>query len=205
MERAMNHTFGPLALFLVSLMALVEWNVPADVLAAPITYTEQAITSGSLGGTAYSNELTTIVFTGDTRNVMDHGMGLFTNSIGSTTVSVAGLMATFTNSPGVVADNFTHGVAIEGITLDGQEFPVLGTGIPFYDLSTSIGPITGGALTELEVTYGTTLGGVTLTGPDPFGDSTFTASMGAVPEPSSFLLLGSGLVALAAMRWVRKV
>ena len=66
--------------------------------AAPITYTEQALASGTLGARVFTNALVTIVFTGDTTNVTG-GAGFFTNNLGTATISVAGIgTGTFTSS-----------------------------------------------------------------------------------------------------------
>src|SRR5262245_42246188 len=138
--------FPSAALFFASVVALGGWSSPADVLAFPITYTEQATTSGSLGGTAYSNALTTIVFTGDTGTVTnaDPGEGVFKNTIGTVTLTVTGFApGAFTTGGDVFVNQTTRIVGIEGLSCFGCPAILLGTSnssLASYDLTTSIGP-----------------------------------------------------------------
>ena len=77
-----SQTFGRPAVYLASLMVLVGSILPTDLLAVPITYTAQTVTSGFFGLTSYSDALTIIVFNGDTGNVVNQGGGFFTNASG---------------------------------------------------------------------------------------------------------------------------
>jgi PEP-CTERM motif-containing protein len=72
-----------------------------------------------------------------------------------------------------------------------------------YNLTTAIGPITGVAFVTLNTAFDTSGGNLTFTSAEVA--STFTATLtSSVPEPTSLVLLGSGLFARVAMRRVRK-
>src|SRR5579864_1566342 len=79
-------------------MKLLSWVVPALIMmlyvgpaeATPITYTEQATGSGSLGGSPFTNKLTTITVTGDTSGVVQSPANFF-HVDGPATVDVSGV------------------------------------------------------------------------------------------------------------------
>lgn len=194
-------------------IAVLSWVAPAEAI--PITYTESATVSGSLGGVAFSDALMTITLTGDTANVMPYSpLPSILLNVGTATVTIAGLgAATFNNPngytaiavpPGVVvevstptfaiaqfdgpalSDGFTHIVGLEDSTLKD------------YGLASAFGPIAATGLPFLgSEKYGTTRGDLVLTsGSDTV---TFTAT---IPEPSSLSLFGLGALALlSALRW----
>jgi hypothetical protein len=135
-NRNMTRRFGMVAAALTFMIATA--TARADL----ITYTEQAVGSGGLGGTAYTNALVTITFTGDTANVTG-GSGFFINTVGTTTVTVAGLgLATFTDTMGAF-DNQTFNPAFVGIGDLTQGASVLDTDSSAawltYDLKSAIG------------------------------------------------------------------
>jgi hypothetical protein len=186
-------------------IAVLSWVAPAE--AVPITYTESATASGSLGGVAFSNALVTIRLTSDTANVMPFvPVPSILLNVGTATVTIAGLGdATFNNPNGYAAsavpppfavnifpafviaqfdnaaqDSFTHILGLEDPAL--QE----------YDLASAFGPLTGtGIPVAGSEKFGTTRGDLVLTS----GSETvrFTA---AIPEPSSMSLFGAGVLAL---------
>lgn len=163
--------------------------------AVPITYTEQAMAFGALGSVRFLSGATLLLtMNNDTTNVTREG-NIFSN-IGTATVSINdGLPATFLH-PVTVFSNNSGGNSGVGF-LDGLD--ILDTGsaaFATYDLTTPIGPITGSPGINALFGYDTSAGGLILSGA---GDPTFTATIGAVPEPGSLTIFVSALVGLGVL------
>lgn len=176
------------AIWLMAALAMLLGGV-GQLQAEPITYTDSAIATGTLGSNSFTNALVTITFTGNTANVTGGG-GFFTNTVGTVTVTVAGIgTATFTDSMDAFV-NQTYSPPAAGIsdlTQAGSVLDTLNAIFASYNLSTSIGPITGDSFIRPDLTFGTTSGGLNLRSA---GNSTFTASIAAVPEPTSVVVFG---------------
>jgi hypothetical protein len=158
-----------------------------------ITYTETVVATGFLGGSVFANDLFTFTFVGDTTNVTSTPGVLFQNLVGTATVSVNGMTFTLT-SPSEAADSVTSGVASIG-----EGFAILGvanSAFTTYDLTTSIGPITGTTAFISGSSFATSGGSLILT--TPARTATFQASV--VPEPASILMMGLGIACVAAVR-----
>ena len=190
--RAVNPRVSEICRFILAALGLCTGLANAT----PITYIEQATTTGSLAGVAFTNKLTTITLVGDTANVT--GIGVFTNSIGTFTFSISGVgSGTFTDSL-FVLDNqtFTNASFSDGT----QNKFILGTTAAIfasYDLRSAIGPITGAVTANNPIgTFPTTGGTLVLTSAS--GNSTFTAI--TTPEPISTALVGIGLAVLGVRR-----
>lgn len=193
--------FVTMKVFSVAILSLVGC-LCAPLSASILTYTDQAIASGSLGGTAFTNALVTLTLTGNTSSVTSPSPGIFT-LVAPLTVSVAGLGSTSFTDTAQAVDNQSNGLA--GFGDNTLNVFILGTGnsvFASYNLSTPIGPDTGSPALNPGASFNTASGAFVITSA---GNSTFTASgLSSVPEPSEFapLVLGLfGLVTLARKRF----
>ena len=199
--------------------AVLGWAAPTQ--AAPITYTETSIASGTLGGTPFTNVLVTVELTADTAGVIEPAPGVFVNQ-GTATVTIDGLgPATFNDPNGYAAVFFPQSVLPNcpcfAFFDDAANFPSSGTaifglgdaGLAGFDLQSAFGPLTGtgiGLATNPDnspVAFSTTAGNLLLTdGGDPVTLTVTVAPVPtAVPEPASLSLLAVGaLGALTARR-----
>jgi hypothetical protein len=163
-----------------------------------ITYTESGTATGSIGATNFTDALVTITFAGDMTDVSG-ASGLFTNPVGTATVTIAGIgSAAFTDSLYVFVNQPYSVVGISDSTLD-DILDIFGnSAFSTYGLTTSIGPLTGLSGFNPGSTYGTSAGLLEF---DTMSDnSTFAAATTAVSEPSSLVFLGVALAGLLMLR-----
>jgi hypothetical protein len=164
-----------------------------------ITYTESGTATGSIGATNFTDALVTITFAGDTSNVSG-ASGLFSNPVGTATVTIGGIGTFgFTDSLYVFDNQSFSVVGISDSTLNDILDTIGSSAFSTYDLTTAIGPVTGLSGFNLGSTYGTSDGLLAFSGMS--ANSTFAATTAAaVPEPSSLVLLGAAIAGLLMLR-----
>jgi hypothetical protein len=168
--------------------------------AMPITYMVESIGSGTIGTQSFFDSQVIVSFIGDTAHVSGDS-GIFTNDMGTGTVSIGGIgTATFAEFVRAVV-NQTFSPAGAGFGSHyGSILVTMNSLFATYDLTSAIGPITGDTYYRNDFSYSTDLGTLNFSAMN--SRSTFTAS--AVPVPAPFWLFGSGLLGLAGWRRFRK-
>jgi len=183
------------------LAAAMGLGFAAPAHAVPIEYMETATGSGTLNGTAFTNDLITITAFADTTGVitvMPAPGGFFVNPGGVATVTVSGVGSdTLPNAVVFVIQGPPLGPSA-GFADSVQNLAILDTvdsAFSTYALNTAIGPITGPNFGQSSTATGSG-GSFQILSPPGLVNSTFTA----VPGPGvgaglpGLILAGSGLL-----------
>jgi PEP-CTERM motif len=188
---------------LAAFLLVATGALSTQASATLITYTETADVSGSLNGTAFTDILLSLEMTGDTSSITEPRPNIFTLVMPLDFTLSGGGSGVFSDAIQVVA-NQPNQLAGFGDNTDNEA--VLFTSNPSfasYDLSTAIGPIVGGPAFNSGQSFPTSAGNLIIDSVS--GDATFTATAGAVPEPSTWAMmaLGFGLLGLVGYRKTR--
>ena len=194
----MRQRTGFLSILVLGFASTIIFGSPSRAI--PITYVEQAIATGSLGGVGFTNANMILSMTGDTTDVTDEPTTFF--NFGTLTVNVAGIgLATFTDSTSVAANQAALDVGFADHT---KGSAILFTSNPLlsaYDLSTATGPLLGTASYNAGLPFLTTDGLFVLNSIS--GSVTFIATTG-IPEPTALALMSVALGGLAGIGLIRR-
>jgi hypothetical protein len=184
-------------------IAIVWIALHCTAEANSVVYTLSGTGTGSLGATPFSDVVFTITSTADTANITESqlqpgppGYYIFVVPDITATVFVSGLGAATFTIPTHNFDNFNTDIAgISASDLKGDILDINNSAFTSYDLSSSLGPLTGTPLINPGVTFQTTVGDFSLSS---ISFVTFQADV--VPEPSTFAFLGVALFGLVLWR-----
>jgi hypothetical protein len=170
----------------------------AFATAGPISFTESIVTSGSLNGTSFTNQLLTLTLSGDTSSITSPLSGIFKlNAPASVTVLTVG-SDTFTDSIIAVDNQNFNEAGFGDFTTNAAILFTTNVAFGSYALNTSIGPLSGTSAGSISPSaFATTGGTLVLNGPfNVDHPATFTASA-SIPEPGTLGILGMGIGLLA--------
>ena len=195
---AVRRHYAPLIMkriIIIGIWIAFHWTAKASL----IDYTLSGIGTGSLGAAPFSDVPVTITSTADTTNITVTSGVFFAPNIAAT-VSVSGLgSATFT----IPTRNFDNSnVAGAGISAPNQQRDILdivSSAFASYDLSSSLGLVTGTPVINSGTGFATTVGDFSLS-----SISSVTFQADTVPEPSTFALLDAASVGLILWRQKHK-
>jgi hypothetical protein len=170
-----------------------------------INYSESITTNGQLGSTPFTNALVTLTFSADPSKVtffQGSDFTQYTNIPTVSTVTVAGVgTATFSDPISVSVSAYPtfseFGSTDISASNDILDDYAVTAGFAGYKMSSSFGPVAGGAAYPVGAPFPTSLGGFEFT---QTGGGVTTFSATAVPEPSGAAAIAVGLCVIACRR-----
>jgi hypothetical protein len=171
--------------------------VPA--MAQTITFTISADGSGTLGSTPFTNQLVTFIQVTDTSAISNSCGYPCSPDVPTNTVAIGGVGTETLIGPTYF---FANQINLIGITnAPGFAFLAIEDGsLGSYNMKTSFGPTTFGIYGGSAISGEATSGGLLSVNYAAGTPGTFEAVVGSTtPEPASFLLMGSGLLAMGGI------
>ena len=192
-------------------LGLCAFGYVGSALAVPITFIHTGSGTGSIGSTAFTNAFFTITETADTNFRQDCGTGgacFFINDL-SASIKIGEFSYSFQTPTRTFVDQDLAFVGFGRAGENGQDLLGGPTDVQLanYSMLSSIGPITGsGDLMQFNDPFDPVLtSGGRLLFDDQSGPFSFQATVTVVPEPSTYLLLIAGLVAVGLRHSKKKV